>query len=266
MTGYGQEGPLSQKAGHDIDYLAVAGALAHIGRRGQPPTPPLNLVADFGGGGMLLALGICAALVERAASGHGQVIDAAMIDGVALLGAPIYPGFQGGYFHQERGTNWLDSGAPYYDAYECADGQYLAVGAIEPQFYAQLLIGLGLDGEDLPEQDDETAWPEMKERFAAIFRGRTRDEWVEHFAQLDACVAPVLSMTEVADDEHIRARNTYVDVDGVSQPAPAPRFSRTPATLDRPPAPPGHHTDEVLTEVGFTAAEIEGLRQGGAVA
>jgi alpha-methylacyl-CoA racemase len=266
MTGWGQTGPLAQKAGHDIDYIAVAGPLAHIGRAGQPPTPPLNLVGDFGGGGMVLALGVCAALVERAASGEGQVIDAAMVDGAALLLAPVFPAYTMGYCHPERGTNWLDSGAPYYDSYECADGRYVAVGALEPQFYAQLLVGLGLDGEDLADQHDESAWPAMKERFATIFATKSRDEWIAAFDALDACVAPVLTMDEVADDPHLRARDTYVDVDGVVQPAPAPRFDRTPARLDRPPAPAGHHTDEVLAEYGFDADERAELRQAGTVA
>jgi alpha-methylacyl-CoA racemase len=266
MTGWGQDGPLAQKAGHDIDYIALAGPLAHIGRRGQPPTPPLNLVGDFGGGGMLLALGVCAALVERSVSGRGQVVDAAMVDGAALLLAPVFPTYAMGYWNPDRGTNWLDSGSHFYDTYECADGGYVAVGAIEPQFYAQLLVGLALDGEDLPDQNDEAGWPTMKERFAAIFATRTRDEWLEVFADLDACVAPVLTMGEVADDPHIAARQTYVDRDGVVQPAPAPRFDRTPAALDRPPAPAGHHTDEVLTEWGFTADEVAALHQRSVVA
>jgi alpha-methylacyl-CoA racemase len=266
MTGWGQAGPLAHKAGHDIDYIALAGPLAHIGRRGQPPTPPLNLVGDFGGGGMLLALGVCAALVERATSGVGQVIDAAMVDGAALLLAPVFPTHATGYWNDERGTNFLDSGAPYYDTYECADGTYLALGAIEPQFYADLLVGLGLDGEDLPDQNDQSSWPAMKERFATIVRSKTRDEWAAVFDELDACVAPVLSMGEVADHPHNRARQTYVEVDGVVQPAPAPRFSRTPAALDRPPTPAGHHTDEVLAEWGFTADELVDLRRGAVVA
>ncbi|MDZ7733320.1 MAG: CaiB/BaiF CoA-transferase family protein [Acidimicrobiia bacterium] len=239
MTGWGQDGPLAAKAGHDIDYIAVAGALAHIGRRGQPPTPPLNLVGDFGGGGMLLALGVLGRSVERATlAARVRWSTRPWSTAQALLLAPIFPTWSMGYWHPERGTNWLDSGAHYYDAYECADGSYVAVGAIEPQFYAQLLVGLGLADEDLPDQNDEDAWPEMKERFAAIFRSRARDEWLEVFADLDACVAPVRTMGEVGDDAHLRARETYVDVDGTLQPAPAPRFDRTSAQLDRPPAPP----------------------------
>ncbi|WP_334144962.1 CaiB/BaiF CoA transferase family protein [Rhabdothermincola sp.] len=266
MTGWGQEGPLADRAGHDLNYLGLAGPLAHIGRRGQPPTPPLNLVADFGGGGMLLALGVCAALVERASSGEGQVVDAAMVDGVALLAAPIASAYMLGYFNAERGTNWLDSGAHYYEVYETADGGWLSVGAIEPAFYANLLRGLGLAGEDLPDQQDASQWPAMKERFAAVFRTRTRDEWMEVFAQLDACVAPVLTFAEAPQHPHLRARSTYVDVEGIVQPAPAPRFDRTPASLSRPPAPAGHHTDEVLAEAGYDAAAIAGLRERGVVA
>jgi alpha-methylacyl-CoA racemase len=265
MTGWGQEGPLAPRAGHDINYTALAGPLAHIGRRDQPPTPPLNLVADFGGGGMLLALGVCAALVERGLSGEGQVVDAAMVDGVALLSAPIAPAFALGYFHDERGTNWIDSGAHYYDVYETADGGWVSIGAIEPQFYANLLDALGLAGEDLPDQHDESQWPAMKERFAQIFRRRTRDEWTERLGGLDVCFAPVLRFSEVASDDHLRARGTYVDVDGVVQPAPAPRFDRTPAELGRPPAPPGAHTDEVLAELELGADEIAQLRADGIV-
>ena len=226
--------PFAGRAGHDINYLALAGPLAHIGRAGQPPTPPLNLVGDFGGGGMLLAFGIACALAERSRSGVGQVIDAAMVDGAALLSAPIANAFALGYFHAERGTNWLDSGAPYYDAYECADGEYLSIGAIEPKFYANLLATLGLDGVDVPEQNDEAAWPAVKERFAAIVATRTRDEWMEAFSDDDHCVAPVLHYREVLDHPHLTARGTYVDLDEVLQPSPAPRFDRTPAELGPP--------------------------------
>jgi alpha-methylacyl-CoA racemase len=266
MTGWGQAGPLADRAGHDINYLSLAGPLAHIGRRDQPPTPPLNLVADFGGGGMLLAIGVCAALVERATSGKGQVIDVAMVDGVSLLAAPIASAYIGGYFHPERGTNWLDSGAHYYDVYETADGQWISIGAIEAKFYANLIDALGLAGDDLPDQNDESAWPAMKERFAAIFRSRTRAEWERRLSDLDVCFAPVLGFEEAVRHPHLAARHTYVDVDGVVQPAPAPRFDRTPATLDRPPAPAGHHTDEVLAECGYDAEAIAALRTTVAVA
>ncbi|MEZ5144156.1 MAG: CaiB/BaiF CoA-transferase family protein [Acidimicrobiales bacterium] len=266
MTGWGQDGPFADRAGHDINYIALAGPLAHIGRAGQPPTPPLNLVGDFGGGGLLLAFGVACALAERARSGRGQVIDAAMVDGAAILSAPIAPAFALGYFHPERGTNWLDSGAPYYDVYECADGRWLSLGAIEPKFYANLLAGLGLDPDRLPAQDDEASWPAMKERIAEVVRTRTRDEWMAVFADPDNCVAPVLPYDEVLAHPHVRERGTYVEVDGVPQPAPAPRFDRTPASLGRPPAPAGHHTDEVLAEHGFSLDEIATLRAAGAVA
>jgi alpha-methylacyl-CoA racemase len=266
MTGWGQDGPWAERAGHDINYTSLAGPLAHIGRRDQPPTPPLNLVADFGGGGMLLALGVCAALVERATSGLGQVIDAAMVDGVALLAAPIANAYIQGFFNQERGTNWLDSGAHYYDVYETADGQYVSIGAIEAKFYANLLDALGIDASDLPDQHDTTQWPAMKERFATIFRSASRSEWEARLAHLDVCFAPVLSFTDAAQHPHLVARQTYVDVDGVPQPAPAPRFDRTPAVLDRPPAPAGHHTIEILGESGFSADEVDQLRTAGVVA
>ena len=267
MTGWGQDGPFAGRAGHDINYLAVAGPLAHIGRAGQPPTPPLNLVGDFGGGGMLLAFGIACALAERAGSGLGQVIDAAMVDGAALLSAPVATAYAAGYFHEERGTNWLDSGAHFYDTYECADGAFLSIGAIEPKFYANLLATLGIDATDLPDQNDESSWPAMKERLAGIFRTRTRDEWVEVFdGDDDQCVAPVLRFGEVLDDPQIRHRGTYVEVDGVLQPGPAPRFTRTGASLGRPPAPAGHHTDEVLAGLGLSDEERARLRSSGAVA
>jgi alpha-methylacyl-CoA racemase len=266
MTGWGQAGPYANRAGHDINYLALAGPLAHIGRAGQPPTPPLNLLGDFGGGGLLLAFGIACALAERERSGEGQVIDAAMVDGAALLSAPIANAYAKGYFHPERGTNWLDSGAHYYDAYECADGEYLSIGAIEPKFYANLLATLGLDPAELPDQADESSWPALKERIAAVVATKPRDEWMVAFADDDQCVAPVLRYDEAARHPHLTARDTYVDPDGVVQPSPAPRFDRTAPALDRPPAPAGHHTDEVLGAFGFAAAEVEHLRAAGAVA
>jgi alpha-methylacyl-CoA racemase len=266
MTGWGQTGPMADRAGHDINYVAVAGPLAHIGRAGQPPTPPLNLVGDFGGGGLLLAFGICAALVERERSGEGQVIDAAMVDGAALLSAAMVPAYALGYLNEERGTNWVDSGAHYYEAYECADGTWISVGAIEEKFYVNLLAGLGLADEELPAQDDQSAWPEMKERFASIFATETRDHWLEVFAGIDNCVSPVNRFVDVLDDEHLAARGTYVALDGVLQPSPAPRFSRTPAALDRPPAVAGQHTDEVLAAAGLSADDIMALRTSGGVA
>ena len=265
MTGWGQDGPYAAEAGHDITYAAVAGALAHIGRAGQPPTPPLNLVADFGGGGMLLALGVVAGVLSARGTGAGQVVDAAMVDGVALLMAPFFAGFRSGFFSDERGTNLLDSGAPFYDSYACADGRWVAVGAIEPQFFAALVAGLGLHAADLGPQHDRAGWPEMRRRFAAAFATATRDEWVGRFAGRDACVAPVLTTEETFADPHLAARGTVVEVEGVPQPAPAPRFSATPGRLDRPPPAPGEHTAAVLAEAGYGPDEVAALRAGGTV-
>ena len=265
MTGWGQEGPYAAEAGHDITYAAVAGALAHIGRAGQPPTPPLNLVADFGGGGMLLALGVVSAVLSARETGHGQVVDAAMVDGVALLMAPFFMAVRSGFFTAERGTNLLDSGAPFYDSYACADGRYVAVGALEPQFYAALVAGLELDAASLGDQNDKANWPAMRERFAATFLTRPRDEWVAHFAGRDACVAPVNTTEETLADPHLAARRTVVEVEGVPQPAPAPRFSGTPAALDRPAPEAGEHTDEILAGLGYAPGAVAALRDAGAV-
>jgi alpha-methylacyl-CoA racemase len=265
MTGWGQEGPYAADAGHDITYAAVAGALAHIGRAGQPPTPPLNLVADFGGGGMLLAVGVVSAVLSAQRTGDGQVVDAAMVDGVALLMAPFFMALRSGFFTHERGTNLLDSGAPFYDCYPCADGRYVAVGALEPQFYSALVAGLGLDPAELGSQDDQARWPEMRRRFAAAFAARPRDDWVTCFAGRDACVAPVLTTEETLTDPHLAGRGTVLEVDGVPQPAPAPRFGGTPAALDRPPPRAGEHTDEVLVELGYGAAAVARLRAHRAV-
>lgn len=266
MTGWGQDGRLAERAGHDIDYAALAGALAHIGRAGQPPTPPLNLVADFGGGGMLLAFGICAALVRRATTGVGQVVDAAMIDGAALLMAPLFGAHASGFWSDERGTNLLDSGAPFYDCYECADGGFVAVGAIEPQFFAALLSGLGLDAESVPLQHDQARWPELRQRLADRFATRTRDEWAVTFADLDGCVAPVLTMGEAPDHPHHVDRQSFVEIAGVRQPAPAPRFDESPAPLPTVPQVGGANTDEVLDRWGVSAADLAVLRSAGAIA
>jgi alpha-methylacyl-CoA racemase len=266
MTGWGQDGPYAGDAGHDITYAAVAGALAHIGRAGQPPTPPLNLVADFGGGGMLLALGVVSAVLSARQTGAGQVVDAAMVDGVALLMAPFFMAFRTGYFSDERGTNLLDSGAPFYDCYRCADGRHVAVGALEPQFFAALLDGLGIAPAELGDQHDRAGWPAMRERFAAAFGTRGRDEWVAHFAGRDACVAPVNTTEETLADPHLVARGTVVDDDGVVQPAPAPRFSGTPASVDRAAPEAGEHTDEVLAELGYDGAAVAALRAAATVA
>ncbi|WP_216892253.1 CaiB/BaiF CoA transferase family protein [Nocardia alni] len=249
MTGYGQEGPLSARAGHDINYIAVAGALEPIGRAGERPLPPLNLVGDFGGGGMLLAVGVLAALYEREVSGQGQVVDAAMVDGTALLTAFVHGIRADGHWSDVRGTNLLDSGAPFYDTYATADGGHMAVGALERRFYRELLIGLGLDTDaDLPGQMDRSGWDVLRARFTEIFATRTRAEWADVFAELDACVSPVLAPWEVADAEHTRARAGFVDVAGIPQPAPAPRFSRTPAGLPTAPRLPGEDTAQVLAD------------------
>jgi alpha-methylacyl-CoA racemase len=266
MTGWGQDGPYAQVAGHDLNYIGVAGPLGAIGRAGQLPTPPLALVGDFGGGGMLLALGIAAALVEASKSGRGQVIDSAIVDGAALLATPFISGYDRGVWSLERGTNSVDSGAPWYDVYETADGKMLAVAAMEPRFYAALLALLGLDHEDLPDQMDQTAWPAMRARFAAILSSRTRDEWWADASEVPACVTPVLTFDELGHDPHLAARQSLVRVDGMLQSAPAPRFSRTPADLSHPPASPGEHTKGALVDWGFAEDEIAELALRGAVA
>ncbi len=264
MTGWGRDGPLAPRAGHDLNYVGLAGALAHIGRQGQPPTPPLNLVGDFGGGGMLLAAGVLAALVERQRSGRGQVVDAAMVDGAALLMAPLFGAWSSGYWSAERGTNLLDSGAPFYDCYECADGGWVAVGALEPQFYAALLEGLDLAGKPgLPDQHDRSRWPELRARLTEAFRTRTRDEWAEHFAGVDACVTPVLDMGEAPAHPHAAARAAFTDVEGVPQPSPAPRFDRTPPDAPAASIEEADPTD-VLAGWGLDAETVAQLAEAGA--
>src|SRR5487761_32457 len=257
---------LAPTAGHDIDYIAVSGVLHGIGRAGQRPVPPVNLVGDFGGGGMLLAVGVLAALVERGRSGLGQVVDAAMTDGSALLNAFLYGMLSSGLWSEERGTNLLDGGAPFYDTYETADGRYVAVGALEPKFYAELVAGLGLAGADLPGQYDRAGWPVLRERFAAAFAERTRDEWAEACGGGDACVAPVLTPSEAPGHPHNAARGTFVDGGGVVQPAPAPRFGRTACETPRPPVRPGADTAAVLTGLGLSGEQITVLRAAGTVA
>jgi alpha-methylacyl-CoA racemase len=271
MTGWGQDGPLAQEAGRDIDYLALSGTLAMIGRAGEPPVPPLTLVGDFGGGGMLLAFGVVCGVVEAARSGRGQVVDAAMVDGAALLAGMMH-GLRADGQWGERGTNLLDSGAWYYEVYETADGRYVSVGAIDPRARAEVLrvtgLGDGTDGEgavDDADADDRAAWPAMKARMAAVVRTRTRDDWVAAFAGTDACVAPVLDPGEAPDHPHLRARGTFTEVDGVVQPAPAPRFGRTPGAIAGPPPAPGEHTDEALADWGLSAAEVASLRDAGAI-
>lgn len=265
MTGWGQDGPLAQRAGHDIDYASLAGALYPVGRPDDTPVPPLNFVADFGGGGVFLALGVVAALLERATSGKGQVVDAAMVDGTASLTAFLHGLIADGQWENQRGANLLDGAAPFYDTYRCADGGFVAVGALEPQFYAEFLQRLGLDPELWP-QHDRARWSEQKDELSAIFATRGRDEWMRVFEGNDACVAPVLDPLEAVQHPHNRQRQTFVDVDGVAQPAPAPRFDRTPGTVRRPAPRPGEHTDEILTELGVDGAQISQLRDTGAVA
>ena len=266
MTGWGREGPLADRAGHDIDYIALAGALSAFGRAGAAPTPPINVLGDFGGGGLLLAYGIACALVEAGRGGRGQVVDTAMVDGTAMLMAPFYAARQIGFWSDDRGTNLLDTGAPFYDTYECADGGYVAVGAIEPQFYAELLATLELDAGALPNRDDRTQWDALRAVFAKLFRTRTRDEWAEIFAGRDACVAPVLTLAEAPEHPHNVARKTFVEIDGVRHPAPAPRFDRTPGALDVKACYAGQHTDDVLGECGYAESEVAELRRSGAVA
>jgi alpha-methylacyl-CoA racemase len=264
MTGWGQEGPLAQAAGHDINYIALAGVLHAIGRKGEAPVPPLNLVGDFGGGALYLALGVVAALLETQKSGRGQVVDAAMIDGAASLMTLMYGLHAAGKWVEHRGANMLDSGAHYYDTYETSDGKYVAVGSIEAKFYRELIRLSGLEGEKLPAQNDTSSWPAMKQRLAAIFRTRTRDEWCKIMEGSEVCFAPVLSMSEAAAHPHNRRRGTLVEVDGVTQPAPAPRFSRTPGAIQRPPSAPGADTESALRDWGFSAEEIERLVAAGA--
>lgn len=247
MTGWGQDGPLAQQAGHDINYVSLTGALHAIGRAGERPVLPLNLVGDFGGGSMLLLVGVLAALLEVRSSGRGQVVDAAMVDGTSLLMQMTWAFYGQGHWTDAREANLLDGGAPYYDTYTCADGRHVAVGPLEPRFYAQLVDGLGLDPATLPAQDDVAGWPVLRARFAGAFASRPRDEWVAVFDGTEACVTPVLALSEVAEHPHVKARGTVVAPDGVPQAAPAPRFSRTPATLPGPPAEP-EDVDAVLTD------------------
>jgi alpha-methylacyl-CoA racemase len=266
MTGWGQDGPYANAAGHDINYISLAGALDPIGRNGQGPTPPLNLVGDFGGGGMFLVVGILAALLEAQRTGAGQVIDVAMVDGASTLMTSIHMMAAMGLWKDERGTNMLDTGAHFYDAYQCADGKYISIGSIEPQFYAELRRLAGLDDAEWDAHMKRDQWPELKERIAAVFRTKTRDEWCAVMEYSDVCFAPVLSMAEAPRHPHAVARQAFTEVAGVVQPSPAPRFSRTPGAIQATPANPGQHTDDVLAFAGFSAAEITSLRSSGAVA
>jgi alpha-methylacyl-CoA racemase len=267
MTGWGQDGPWAQMAGHDINYIALAGALGHFGRKDEAPVPPLNLVGDFGGGAMFLAFGLLAGLVNARSTGQGQVVDAAMVDGTAVLMTMFHSFAAMGFWNEERGTNLLDTGTPFYDVYETADGLYVSVGSLEPQFFAVLVEKTGLTGPDggPPAQNDKSAWPHMRAELTRIFKEKTRAEWDEVFTGSDACYAPVLTMSEARAQDHNVQRETFIDVAGTPQPAPAPRFSRTPNEVVRPPAWPGQHTDEVLGEWGFAADRITALRESGAV-
>ncbi|MGZ5238375.1 MAG: CaiB/BaiF CoA transferase family protein [Caldimonas sp.] len=266
MTGWGQSGPLAARAGHDIDYIALTGTLHAIGRAGEAPVPPLNLVGDFGGGGMLLAFGIACGVIEARASGRGQVVDAAMIDGAAILATMFSGMLASGQWSEARGENILDSGAPWYDCYRTGDGKYVAIGAIEPQFYAQLLERLGLaDDPELAQPWDTTRWPAQKARFTAVFAGRTRDEWCALLEDADACFAPVLDPVEAPAHPHNVARHSFLDVRGVPQPAPAPRFSRTPNAAPAPPEHAGAATAGALQTWGLEPDEVTKLRDAGAL-
>ncbi|MGH9057457.1 MAG: CaiB/BaiF CoA transferase family protein [Acidimicrobiales bacterium] len=269
MTGWGQSGPYASAAGHDINYIALSGTLSMIGRQGGPPVPPINLIGDFGGGGMLLAYGVVCGLLEASRSGQGQVIDAAMVDGAALLAAMMY-GFRAAGAWGERGTNLLDTGAWYYEVYETADGGHISFGSLEPQFFQEMLrlTGLGADadgGGEVPDPADRSTWPAMKDRMAALVKTRTRAEWCELLEGSDACFAPVLDAGEAPRHPHNQHRATFIDAGGVVQPAPAPRFSRTVPEVGRPPARAGEHTDEALGDWGFGVDEIAKLRESGAV-
>jgi alpha-methylacyl-CoA racemase len=272
MTGWGQDGPLASAAGHDINYIALSGALHLIGLRGGKPVPPLNLVGDFGGGGLLLAFGMLAAYIEAQRSGRGQVVDAAMVDGAVALMGMFFAQRAGGQFIDGTGENFLGGAAPWYDTYRTRDGRYVAVGAIEPQFFSLLLENLGLDpkewaGLGFPATDERArrGWPRLRARLTEIFASRTQDEWRRVFEGTDACVAPVLSLAEAAQHPHNVARGTFVKVDGTEQNAPAPRFSRTPPGRVRPPRPAGADTVAVLAEAGFSAQEIDRLKRDGAL-
>jgi alpha-methylacyl-CoA racemase len=266
MTGWGQDGPLAQVAGHDINYVSLVGALDAIGPRGGPPVPPLNLLGDFGGGGLFLALGLVSAVWEASRSGRGQVVDAAIVDGTASLLAMLMGMRSAGGWNGGRGENLLDGGAHFYGVYECADGRFVSVGPIEDQFYVQLLQGLGLTDLDVTDRMSPEEWPALRQRVAASFRTRPRDEWLAIFAQRDACVTPVLTLEEAARHPQNQARRYIGDVDGVMQPGPAPRFGRTPGAGPRPVQRPGEHTDEVLRSLGLRQDVIDDLRKRRVVA
>ena len=264
MTGWGQEGPMSHAAGHDINYIALTGALHAIGPS-HAPSPPLNLVGDFGGGGMYLAFGIAAALLEARTSGEGQVVDAAMTEGAASLMAAIYGIYGSGGWANERESNFLDGGAYYYGTYETAEGKFVSVGSIEGKFHDELLERTGLTESPTVDRNDREAWADKRARLAEVFKTKTRDEWDAIMAGSDVCYAPVLDLEEAPLHPHNVARGSFIEVEGVTQPAPAPRFSRTPGSVARPPAAPGENTDEVLADWGFDTDDIAKLRDVGAV-
>lgn len=265
MTGWGQDGPMAQAAGHDINYIGLAGALHAIGPTGGKPVAPLNLVGDFGGGGMLLAYGLVCGLLEASRSGKGQVVDAAMVDGAAALMSMFFSMAASGAFKAERGANLLDGGAHFYDTYETSDGEHICIGSIEPQFYALLVEHGGLDPQRFAPQMDPTQWPQLKNELAAVFRSKSRDEWCQIMEGTDVCFAPVLSIFEAPDHPHNKFRNTFVEVDGVVQPAPAPRFSRTEAEISHGARIPGEDTHGVLADCGFSADDIDALRTQGVI-
>ncbi len=265
MTGWGQTGPLAKSAGHDVNYIAIVGALHAIGQAGGPPTIPLNLVGDFAGGSLFLAIGILAALAERTRSGRGQVIDAAIVDGTALLLSHVCGFHQAGLWSETRGANLLDGGTPWYSTYETSDGEYMAIGPIETAFYADLIARLGLDAARLPGQWEKERWPELRAALAAKFRERTREEWTTFLSGTDACVAPVLKLSEAASHPQLAARTTFLQENGAPQPAPAPRFSRTPGSVQRPPCRPGQHSREILREADMSHEQIADLESSGAV-
>ena len=267
MTGWGQDGPIAHTAGHDINYIALSGALYSIGEPGGPPVPPLNLVGDFGGGALYLAMGVLAGVISARTTGKGQVIDCSMVEGAASLMMMMYGALAAGAWKEERGSNRTDGGAHYYQVYETKDGEYVSVGSIEPQFYKLLLTHTGLEGApDLPPQTDRSYWPAMRERLKAIFMAKTRDEWSAIMEQTDICFAPVLRMSEAMQHKHNLHRDSFVEIAGIKQPGPAPRFLGTPTRVQGPPARVGEHTDAILRDWGFTASEIAALHGAGAVA
>ncbi len=265
MTGWGQDGPIAKSAGHDINYISLSGALYAIGNEGGPPVPPLNLVGDFGGGAMFLGVGVLAAYIEAQSSGQGQVVDTSMVEGSAYLATSMFGMLHAGAWREERGVNVLDSGAHFYGVYETKDNKHVSIGSIEPKFYDDLLKATGLENEDLPKQLDRDNWPAMKLRLAEIFKTKTRDEWDEIMLGSDICYAPILNFSEAAKHPHNVARGSFVEVDGLFQPAPAPRFSRTVSEVTSGPPEPGAQTTEVLSAWGFSSDDLTGLREAGAI-